>query len=341
MRAEDWAAQEGNRRGLLAPPSADQGAGASAGSAAQRRMVEEQQYYAGMPPQMRAQAAAQRAKEERYARWAQLRKDTLANMAGSAQNYYMPSGFDYEAQTLPFVTADKAKQFGITEGWQAPEYSVDNQNLSDSMMSARTQLDTMSPEQLAEFRAKGRAKGLYNPNAPIMAGVAGPADVEVMGSLMAVTNATISPSWDVTLDQIVNPYTGGTGYESGGGYGSSGGGSGGSGPTNVTNKVYNKTSVDQGRGVLRSLMSEMLGRAPNDDEVRRYVSALNRKEAAEPQVVTTVYGSGGATVTSRTVSNAPEPDEVLREQVEQASPEEMQRYESGGYMNILNQMIGL
>jgi hypothetical protein len=127
-----------------------------------------------------------------------------------------------------------------------------------------------------------------------------------------------------------------------GGYGSSGGGGGGgaSGPQNRVDRIYNKTSVDQGRALLRQTMRELLGREPTDTEVKTYVSALNKQEAKVPQVVSTTYSAGGTTATQKTLSEAPVADEVLRAQAEGANDEEIAQYKATGFMGTLDSMIG-
>lgn len=293
--------------------------------------------YGEMSQQDRALQAKALERQRRNDKYARMRDAQLAQMdqavAGGA-SFYLPPG--YNPRELAFVNNEWAKRTGERKGFQLPEYNANDQSLSNPNASARTKVDRMSPEELTRFRVQSQAMGLRNPNAPLTVGPSA-GDYDAMAAAMAQVNVSPYTSVEQYLADSINPVSGQAGDFTN--YGPGGGG--GSGPQNRTERIFNKTSVDQGKGILRSLMAEMLGRAPTDDEVRRYVSALNKKEAATPQVVSVTYGGGGATVTTKTVSNAPEPDEVLRDQVEAASPEEMQRYEAGGYMNILNQMLGM
>ena len=310
----------------------------TADPAAARREGAMESRYSRMTPSQQAAAAKAARRQRANEKYARQRAQIVQAMKSGVVNpksYYTFSGPDYEQSVLPFVNKDVAKQFGIRTGFQAPEYSAENQSMSDPKRGARATVDSMSPEELAQFRSRAVGKGLYDPGTPLTV-LAGPGDYETMAKLMAVSNVTAYQDWRQVLAGVVNPTTGGGGYISGGG----GGGGGGGGPTNTTQRVFNKTSVDQGRGMLRSLMAEMLGRAPTDDEVRRYTATLNRKESKTPQIVTTAYSGGGSSVTTRTIANAPEPDEVLRGEIEDVNEEEMERYAANGYMDVLNQMVG-
>lgn len=116
-----------------------------------------------------------------------------------------------------------------------------------------------------------------------------------------------------------------------------GGGGGGSGDT-LTQHVFNKTGIEDGRAMLRQQMRTLLGRAPTDGEVSQYVAALNAVEAVTPQITTVT--SSGSTTTTRTVANAPNPDEQLRRSVETGNAGENQSYEGSQYYDVIQQMMG-
>jgi hypothetical protein len=230
---------------------------------------------------------------------------------------------------LPFLGYDaKGGIYGMP--YQIPEYTVDEVN---------TTLNRMSPEELQAFRRQAIEAGLWDEN--VFPSAFGPTDEDrrIMSALMSQANWSKATSWEALLGEYVqNPNfrledaqfgsEGDTGYE---------------GPITRREIVYSKTSVDAGRSYIRQLMYQMAGREPTDDEVRRYVAALNRLEAANPQITETVTEMGETerdeVSTQTTEGQMPVPQEVLRRQVEGDNEEEQFTYQAQGYFNRLLEVI--
>lgn len=164
-------------------------------------------------------------------------------------------------------------------------------------------------------------------------------DAEVMGWVMARVNTS---KWTDPMDYLrnmkaqgyINPNLLGdstTTTSSGGG-----GGRGGKSET-LTQNVFNKTGLEDGRAILRAQMRQLLGREPSDGEVSQYVAALNAVEAKTPEITTVTSTASGTT--TRQVQSAPNPEEQLRRSVETGNKQENESYEGVQYYDVIQQMI--
>jgi hypothetical protein len=162
----------------------------------------------------------------------------------------------------------------------------------------------------------------------------------VLGQLMGFANNTRHSSWEAVLAEITtnpNPDLG-----DGSGSGSGSGSEDDDGPFTQRQVIYQRTSVDAGRSIIRALMTELIGREPSDGEVRAYTAALNRRESRRPQIIEQVSEMGDndtETITRRVLSNSPEPTEVLRRSVEDQNRPEMREYRANQYFERLLQVI--
>jgi hypothetical protein len=193
------------------------------------------------------------------------------------------------------------------------------------------------PKWLAEWRGKAVRAGLIDDDA-FLTDQWGDADYRAMSILVAEVNTSVyTDPMDLLNSQISsgygNPVLSDSTYSSGGG----GGGGGGKGDT-LTQQVFSKTGIEDGRAILRQQMRNLLGRAPTDAEVSQYVASLNAVEAVTPQITTVT--SSGSTTTTKTVANAPNPDEVLRRSVETGNKAENENYEGSQYYDVIQDLIG-
>lgn len=212
--------------------------------------------------------------------------------------------------------------------YQLPEYQT---------WQINSTLQSMSAPELARFREKAKAAGLYRDDAYLpQSEDVYPADVEVMSMLMTEANITSFDSWEAVLEQRIQNPSGelGDGTESGTGY---------EGPTTQRDIVYNETSIDAGRSILRNLMRSMIGREPSDSEVSQYVSYLNRKERNNPQIVETVseMGENEGTVinTKRVLQNAPDAQETLLGRVEDKNAGERFTYQAQDFFTRMMEIL--
>jgi hypothetical protein len=165
-------------------------------------------------------------------------------------------------------------------------------------------------------------------------------DAEVMGWVMARVNTS---KWTDPMDYLrnmrdqgyINPNLLGDSTSSS----SSGGGGGGRGGKSetLTQNVFNKTGLEDGRAILRAQMRQLLGREPSDGEVSQYVAALNAVEARTPEITTVTSTASGTT--TRQVQSAPNPEEQLRRSVETGNKQENESYEGVQYYDVIQQMI--
>ena len=213
--------------------------------------------------------------------------------------------------------------------YQAPEYQE---------FEVNAVIQRMTPQQLADFREAAKAAGLYDDSDYVpLTDYAVPADVAVMRRLMTEANLTQASTWEEALATRVENPSGeldGTGFGEEPAY---------SGPVTEKSIIYNETSRDAGRSILRNLMRELLGREPTDTEVAEYVANLNKKEKANPEIVQTVSemdeGTMTGTSTQTTLGQAPVASEVLRDEVEEGNAAESFTYQAQDYFNHLMQVI--
>jgi hypothetical protein len=190
---------------------------------------------------------------------------------------------------------------------------------------------------MAEWRQLTIGLGLIDDSA-IITDEWGAADAEVMGWAMEQVNTTkytdpIQFLQSMKASGYGNPSVlpGDSSSSSGGG-----GGGGGSGDT-LTQSVFNKTGLEDGRAILRQQMRQLLGREPSDGEVSQYVAALNAVESKTPQVTTVTSTPTGTT--TRVDANAPNPDEWLRRQVETGNAQENRDFEGSQYYDVIASLI--
>jgi hypothetical protein len=231
----------------------------------------------------------------------------------------------------PFLGWGDAKALGGAMVYQKPEY--------ETTMIWST-LNQMSTEELAAFRRQAIRAGLFDDNVVLSDVGPTPADANVLGQLMGFANNTRHSSWEAVLAEITtnpNPDLG-----DGSGSGSGSGSEDDDGPFTQRQVIYQRTSVDAGRSIIRALMTELIGREPSDGEVRAYTAALNRRESRRPQIIEQVSEMGDndtETITRRVLSNSPEPTEVLRRSVEDQNRPEMREYRANQYFERLLQVI--
>ena len=230
---------------------------------------------------------------------------------------------------VPFLGYD-AKGGVYGNPYQLPEYTVDEVGAT---------LQRMSAEELADFRSRAIAAGIWDPDVyPSSYGVT-QEDIRIMSSLMAQANWGKATSWQsllYELEQNPNPEVA-EGLEGDGGSGS------GFEPSTTTNIVYSKTSLDAGRSYMRALAAELLGREPSDAEVRRYIGALNRVENRRPSITETTRTMGDnendIINTSRVKQNAPDVGEFLRQRIESGNAGEKATYQAQNYFARLLEVI--
>lgn len=270
---------------------------------------------------------------------AQIRQDEAAlerarrGMAGQQYVGIEDAGAFIDQGLLPFLGYN-AKAGNNAQVYQLPEYTVD---------MVGPALQRMTPDELAAFRQRAVAAGLYEDN-DMVPSAYGPTaqDYRAMEMLMSRANYTKATTWDQTLGELVeNPGLNAPGSDSGSladEY---------RGPMTDRSIIYQKTSIDAGRSILRNTMRELIGREPSDAEVRAYVAALNRRETSTPEIVETVtdmtYNSQdqqtGSTQTRKVVQTSPVPQEVLRSEVEGGNAGEKFTFQAQDYFNRLMEVI--
>lgn len=260
--------------------------------------------------------------------WDPNNENSLFGMMGTKQYVGIENNAEWiNGGWLPQLGYDaKAGPYG--NPYQLPEYLVSD---------VGSTLQSMTDEELSKFRQRAIAAGLWNPDVfPSAYGVT-EEDMRIMSSLMSQANWSKATSWDALLYELEqNP-------NADLGEGGSGSGSGGFEPSTTTQKVYSKTSVEAGRSYLRAYMAELLGRAPTDSEVSRYVASLNRVENRRPQITETTRTMGDnendIISTTRTLGNAPEPTEFLRREVEEGNTAEKNTFQAQNYFDRLMSVI--
>jgi hypothetical protein len=233
---------------------------------------------------------------------------------------------------LPFLGYN-AKAGNSAQVYQMPEYTVD---------MVGPALQRMNDAELAEFRRRAVAAGLFEDN-DMVPSAYGPTaqDYRAMEMLMSRANYTKATTWEQTLGELVeNPGLNAPGSGSGSGVDYTG-------PMTDRSIIYQQTSIDAGRSILRNTMRELIGREPTDAEVRSYVAALNRRERSTPEITETVTDmvmnsqdqQTGRTSTTRVEQNAPVPTEVLRSQVEEGNAGEKFTFQAQDYFSRLMEVI--
>jgi hypothetical protein len=214
--------------------------------------------------------------------------------------------------------------------FQLPEYET---------WEVAAELDQMSPQELRDFRAAAIRAGLYeDSDFPPSDSGRSPSDLRAMALLMARVNSTPLQNWRQALSELVaNPSIELDGTSVGAS------GEGPTGPQTTRSIIYQSTSREAGRSILRNQMRELLGREPTDSEVSEYVAALNREEQRRPQIIEAVTEMGDneneTTTTQRLKQDSPEPQEFLREQVEDDNEGEKFTYQAQGYFARLMDII--
>lgn len=232
---------------------------------------------------------------------------------------------------LPFLGYN-AKAGNSAQNYQLPEYTVD---------MVGPALQRMTPEELAAFRKAGVAAGLYD-DSDLVPSAYGPTgqDYRVMEMLMSRANYTKAKTWQQALQEVVdNP-----GANAPGGAGAA---ADYTGPMTARDIIYQRTSIDAGRSILRNTMRELIGREPTEAEVRSYVSALQRREQSSPQITEQVSEmvlnaqgqKTGSTTTQKVIQDAPLPQEVLRASVEEGNAKEKFTFQAQDYFSRLMEVI--
>lgn len=114
----------------------------------------------------------------------------------------------------------------------------------------------------------------------------------------------------------------------------------------TTERQVQRYSREEGKMALRNLVSQSIGRAPTDDEVKQYVRQLNAAFNEDPTVITTVTTTDPVTGESETDRTVDESDvsaegratDFAREGVPE---EELREYQTGRYMDTLMSAIGM
>lgn len=269
---------------------------------------------------------------------AQARQDSAAleraraDMAGQQWVGIEDAGAFIDQGLLPFLGYN-AKAGNSAQVYQLPEYTVD-------MIGPA--LQRMTPEELRQFRLAGVQAGLYEDDdlVPSSYGPTGQ-DYRVMEMLMSRANYTKAKTWEQALQEVVdNPGANAPGAPGSGiaDY---------TGPMTTRDIIYQRTSIDAGRSILRNTMRELIGREPTDAEVRSYVSALQRKEQSSPQITEQVSEmvlnaqgqQTGETNTRKVIQDAPVPQEVLRASVEEGNAGEKFTFQAQDYFSRLMEVI--
>jgi len=125
---------------------------------------------------------------------------------------------------------------------------------------------------------------------------------------------------------------------SGAGYGGSSGGTAKFDPTK-TRTTVTKTSRARARALLRSMMTDMNGRAPTEAEVDQFLSKLNSQEAADPTVTTYTYQRDGDMTTTTDPSNV-DPALIAERQVKNQNPKEYEAYQRLKYYESMLSLLG-
>lgn len=109
-------------------------------------------------------------------------------------------------------------------------------------------------------------------------------------------------------------------------------------PTKVQT-IVNLTGRARARAQLRSMMTQMLGRAPTEAEVNDYLGRLNDKEEADPTVRTTTFERDGD---SSTTTDTTDVDPVLigERLIKKENPKEYRANQELEYYNAMLSMMG-
>jgi hypothetical protein len=99
------------------------------------------------------------------------------------------------------------------------------------------------------------------------------------------------------------------------------------------------TGKSRARAQLRSMMAEMLGRAPSPGEVEEYVSRLNTAESNDPTVTTYTYQRDGD-VSTEVEQTDVDAATIAERYAKKENPEEYREYQALNYYNALAAMMG-
>jgi len=112
----------------------------------------------------------------------------------------------------------------------------------------------------------------------------------------------------------------------------------------TTETQYQEMSPDQGVMALRQSWLEEYGRNPSQDELSRYVKAVNAAFRADPTIITTVMNvdpmAGTTDTTATTEASGVDPSGMALTESEEDNPERSE-YQSNRYFSALMQELGV
>ena len=187
--------------------------------------------------------------------------------------------------------------------------------------------DNLGIDGIAQVQTAFAKAGFYSGNHRFAPGVLSREDYQVMSALMGQANMNGMKWEDVLSMYLSNPQ---------GSRGSGGGGGGGGGVSTAIQ--YTQTSIEQGRKLLNSVLTDALGRIPTDTELAQFMRQLNRAESRSP-VIQTVRRAGNTTVSKVTPStvDSAEMAQQFAQSVEGGDP--YRERTASGYLDMLAQRL--
>lgn len=267
---------------------------------------------------------------------------------------------DYVSRTtvpIPYGSDNLSLRYYATQGKSRPVYGVPVYRQGDeSNFAARLSVDQIRQWQ-AFFQAQGFRTG--------PAGVWSSFEISAMGNFMTMANGV--PGGGMTVDVLRQRVTsdletgalrpgelavslGGDLNELGEMVSSGeveGEGAGADMMPYTETSTQTQTqemSADQGLLVLRDAWIRSLGRAPNDQELSRFVKSVNAAMRADPTVITTVATHdpmAGTTNTTETVDQSTVDPQGMALRTSEEPSEERSEYQANRYLDALAGLVGL
>jgi hypothetical protein len=104
-------------------------------------------------------------------------------------------------------------------------------------------------------------------------------------------------------------------------------------------EVVNLTGKARARAQLKTMMAQMLGRAPTEAEVNDYLDRLNEREKADPTVVTTTYQRDGDSSRTTEATDV-DPIALAENRIKNQNPKEYEAQQRLNYYNGILELMG-